>query len=165
MKTLRQRLLPAPLTSAVSFVAWLLLNSTLDPAHLLLAAILAVALPLLLAPLRPDPPQPRSWATVLRLTAIVLWDVVVSAWQVARAVLGPQARLKPGFVWVPLDLTSPHGIAVLGAIITMTPGTLTADLSLDRKYLLVHGLDVGDEAELIRSIKERYERPLLEIFG
>lgn len=160
-----RRWLPAPLTSAVLFVAWLLLNGTVDPAHLLLAAVLAVALPLLLARLRPDPPQPHSWRTVLRLTAIVLWDVLVSAVQVARAVLGPQANLKPGFVWVPLALTNPHGIAVLGAIITMTPGTLTADLAPDRRHLLVHALDVGDEAALIRSIKERYEQPLLEIFG
>jgi multicomponent K+:H+ antiporter subunit E len=67
-------------------------------------------------------------------------------------------------VRVPLDLTDPSAIAVLGAIITITPGTVTAALSGDRRYLTVHGLDVEDADTLVRSIKQRYERPLREIF-
>jgi multicomponent K+:H+ antiporter subunit E len=67
-------------------------------------------------------------------------------------------------VWVPLDIRDPNGILALAGIITMTPGTLTADLTEDRRFLLVHAFDVDDEAALIAQIKARYEEPLREIF-
>ena len=54
---------------------------------------------------------------------------------------------------------------LLAGIVTMTPGTVSADLSDDRRTLLVHGLAIDDEAALIRSIKTRYEAPLKEIFA
>jgi multicomponent K+:H+ antiporter subunit E len=65
---------------------------------------------------------------------------------------------------VPLDITNPQGIAVLAAMITMTPGTLSVDITPDRGWLLVHAFNVDDEAALVRDIQQRYERPLREIF-
>ena len=62
------------------------------------------------------------------------------------------------------DIRDPHGIATLAGIITMTPGTLSADLTEDRRFLLVHALNVADEAELVASIKARYDAPLRRIF-
>ena len=62
-------------------------------------------------------------------------------------------------------VTSFNGIVLLAGIITMTPGTLSADLSADRRHLLVHAFNITDEAELIASIKTRYEAPLMEIFN
>jgi multicomponent K+:H+ antiporter subunit E len=165
MKRPFARLLPAPLSSAVIFVSWLLLNNTLDPAHLLLAALLALVLPLALRRLRPDVPRVRRWAPVPRLVAVVLWDIVISSIDLARRVLGPQSRLRPTFVEVPLALTDAHGIAVLASIITMTPGTLTADLSAAQDRLLVHVFHADDPQAVVDSIKQRYEQPLLEIFG
>ena len=67
-------------------------------------------------------------------------------------------------MWVPLDIRDPHGIAALAGIITMTPGTLSSDLTEDRRHLLVHAFNVDDEQGLGASIKERYETPLREIF-
>jgi len=57
-----------------------------------------------------------------------------------------------------------HGIAALTSMITLTPGTVSAALSDDRKYLLVHVLNLDDEQHLITEIKRRYEAPLMEIF-
>jgi len=94
----------------------------------------------------------------------VLRDIVVSSIEVAWRVLGPSSRIRPGFVWVPLAIRDPHGISALAGIITMTPGTLSADLSDDRSHLLVHALDLGDAQALVASIKSRYEAPLIEIF-
>jgi multicomponent K+:H+ antiporter subunit E len=79
-------------------------------------------------------------------------------------VLGPEHLIQPRFVWVPLDIRSPHGIVALAGIITMTPGTLSAELSDDRRHLLVHAFNVVDEAALVADIKTRYETPLREIF-
>jgi multicomponent K+:H+ antiporter subunit E len=159
-----KRLLPAPLLSATLFLTWLLLNNTVDPAHLVLAAVLAVVVPWFTEALRPERPRVRRPLAIVRLGLVVLWDIVLSNIDVARRILGPESAIKPRFVWVPLSLSDPHAILSLAGIITMTPGTLSADLSADRRYLLVHAFNVDDEAALIAQIKARYEAPLKEIF-
>jgi len=159
-----KRLLPAPLLSATLFVVWLLLNNTLDPAHIALAALLAVVVPRFTEKLRPERPRIRKPLVIVRLGLVVLWDIVLSNIEVARRILGPESAIKPRFIWVPLALTDPHAILSLAAIITMTPGTLSAELSPDRRHLLVHAFNVDDEAALIAQIKARYEAPLKEIF-
>lgn len=161
---MRTRLLPAPLLSAVLFAAWLLLNE-LSAGHVVLGAVLAVAIPWFTERFRPDRFQLHAWPTLVVLALTVLWDIVVSNIQVARLILGPERLIQPRFVWLPLDVRDPHAVAALAGIITMTPGTLSADLSEDRRHLLVHALNVADEAELVASIKARYEAPLLRIFG
>lgn len=158
------KLVPAPLLSLVLFVSWLLLNNTLDPAHLLLATVLAVAIPWFTEPLRPDKPRLRRWSVAGKLALVVLWDIVLSNVEIARRILGPESAIRPRFVWVPLSIRDPHGIVTLAGIITMTPGTLSSDLSEDRRWLLVHAFNVDDEAALVATIKRRYEAPLREIF-
>lgn len=157
------RLVPAPLLSVVLFGAWLLLNG-LSAGHVALAAVLGITIPWFTEPFRPDRFHLRSWATLVALAVTVLRDIVVSNVQVAWLIIGPERRIHPRFVWLPLDIRDPHGIATLAGIITMTPGTLSADLTEDRHFLLVHALNVADEAELVASIKARYEAPLRRIF-
>jgi multicomponent K+:H+ antiporter subunit E len=157
------RLVPAPLLSVVLFGAWLLLNGV-SAGHVALAAALGIAIPWLTEPFRPDRFHLRSWPTLVALASTVLWDIVVSNVQVAMLIIGPERRIHPRFVWLPLHIRDPHGIASLAGIITMTPGTLSADLTEDRKHLLVHALNVTDEAALVASIKVRYETPLRRIF-
>ncbi len=159
-----RRLVPAPLLSATLFLVWLLLANTLDPAHLLLAAIVAIVVPWFTERLRPERPRLKKPLLIFQLGMIVLWDIVLSNIEVARQIVGPEAAIKPSFVWVPLVLTDPHAILSLAGIITMTPGTLSADVSPDRRYLLVHAFNVDDEAALIAQIKSRYEAPLKEIY-
>lgn len=159
-----RRWLPQPLLSAALLLVWLLLNNTLAPAHVLLGALLAWLVPLLAAPFRPAPVRLRRPLLAARLLARVLRDIVLANLEVARRILGPEDALKPCFVWVPLDIEHPWGIATLAGIITLTPGTVSSDLSADRRYLLVHALNEGDPAALVADIKTRYERPLMEIF-
>lgn len=160
-----RRLLPAPILSATLFVVWLLLNNTLEAAHVLLAAVLALLLPHLTERFRPEKPRPRAPLAMLRLLFVVLGDIVVANIEVARRILGPERAIRPQFVRVPLALRDPHAIALLAAIITMTPGTVSADLDEDRTVLLVHAFNVDDEAALVAQIKRRYEAPLQEIFA
>jgi multicomponent K+:H+ antiporter subunit E len=124
--------------------------------------VLALVLPPLLGRLVPDA-RVRRPGLALRLLATLLWDIVVANLQVARRILGPEAAIRPRFVWVPLDIASDHGIVTLAAMITMTPGTLSAEVSADRRALLVHALDCDDASALVAEIKRRYERPLMEI--
>jgi len=160
----RQFLLPAPGMSALLFIAWLMLNESLSVGNLLLAAGFALAIPWFTEAFRPDKPRLRAWPTVLRLAAAVLFDIAKSNVEVARRVLGDESRLQPRFVWVPLRLRDPHAIVALAGIITLTPGTVSSELSEDHRHLLVHALHCEDEAALIADIQSRYENPLREIF-
>jgi multicomponent K+:H+ antiporter subunit E len=165
MRPQRFRFLPAPLLSAVLFVVWLLLNQSMSFGHLVLAATLAVVVPWFTERLRPERPRLARPLAATKLAAVVLLDIVKSNVDVARRILGPEAAIRPRFVWIPLSIRDPHGIITLAGIITMTPGTLSADLTEDRRFLLVHAFNVADEAALIADIKVRYEAPLLEIFA
>ena len=158
------RVLPHPRLSAVLGLTWLGLNNTLAPAHLLLAVGIALLMPLLVGRFLPDLPRLRAPGTLLRLLLVVLGDIVVANLEVARRILGRESALRPAFVRVPLDLREPLGIATLAAIVTLTPGTVSADLDDTGNRLVVHALHVEDEARLVATIKQRYEAPLRAIF-
>ena len=161
-----RRFVPAPLVSLALLVAWLMLNESVSIGHLMLGAALALALPVILARWQPERPRLRRWGVLVALALTVLVDIVRSNLTVARLILGPEQRIQPRFVWLPLTIRDPHGIVTLAGIITMTPGTLSADLSDDRRHLLIHAFDVDDAAEatLIADIRTRYEAPLIRIF-
>ena len=160
-----RRLLPHPLLSLVLWLVWLALNNSIAPAHILLGAVLGWLLPLTGLHLT-DGIWPRLHRPdlALKLALRLLRDIVVSNIEVARRVLGPESAIQPGFLRVPLELTDDWAITTLAGIITLTPGTLTADVAVDRSYLLVHAFHVDDAEGIIASIKTRYEAPLKEIY-
>ncbi|MDD3519355.1 MAG: Na+/H+ antiporter subunit E [Chromatiales bacterium] len=158
------RFLPQPWLSLMLFLLWLLLVNSVAPGHLVLGAILALLLPLFTQRFWPDRPAVQRPLVALRLLGVVLLDIVLANLTVARQVLGPVKRLHPRFVRVPLDLTHEFPITILASIISLTPGTVSVDVTPDRKALLVHGLSVDDEPALVADIKARYEAPLMEVF-
>jgi multicomponent K+:H+ antiporter subunit E len=161
-----RRVVPAPLLSAALFIAWLMLNQSASAGHLLLAAVLALVVPQLSASMFADSPRTGRWATLASLAGTVLVDIVKANIAVARLILGPERRIQPRFVWVPLAIRDPRGLVALAGIVTLTPGTLSADFSDDRRHLLVHAFDVDDEAArqaIITTIRTRYEAPLIRI--
>lgn len=159
------RVLPFPLLSAALFAAWLALAGEPGIAQLVLGAVLALVIPRAAAAFLGPLPRVAAPLTAARFVLVVAWDIVIANAAVARRVLGPADRLRPAFVTVPLALTHPHSIALLASVVTMTPGTVSAVLSRDRGRLLVHALDCADPDALVVHIRQRYERPLLEIFG
>jgi multicomponent K+:H+ antiporter subunit E len=160
-----KRLLPAPLLSSMLLVLWLALNQTVAPGHLLLAAVLAVAVPIVCAPLRPLRVRVRRPGIALGLCAVVARDVIVSNLEIARAMLSARRALpRSAFVRIPLDLRDANGLAALAVITTIVPGTVWCELALDGSALLLHVFDVDDEPAFVAHYKARYERPLMEIF-
>ena len=128
-----KRVLPAPLLSAALFVLWLVLNGSVSAGQVTLALVLAIAVPILCAPLRPLPVRVRRPGVVLRLMAVVAYDVVVSNLEVGMSVLHARRRPPRGaFVRIPLDLRDANGIAVLALITTIVPGTVWSELAHDR---------------------------------
>ena len=81
---------------------------------------------------------------------------------VARLVLGRPHRLQPAFVAVPLEVERDWAITLLAHTVSLTPGTVSAELSSDRRVLLVHALTAAADEDLGARIKTRYERPILE---
>ncbi|WCM91547.1 Na+/H+ antiporter subunit E [Acidovorax sp. NCPPB 2350] len=160
-----KRLFPAPLLSVALAGMWLLLNQSLGAGQLILAALVGVCIPLLTRGLRPLPVRVRRPGTVLRLTLSVVVDTTVSNLSVVRFLAFPSRRRHPsGFVQIPLDLRDANGLAVLAVIVCITPGTSWAELSLDRSVLMLHVLELDNPQDVIDQVKQRYERPLMEIF-
>ncbi len=163
-RRLLKRLFPAPSLSLTVFVFWMLMVDSFGQGQWLMALLLGVVIPLFAARLDREFGRIGSLRQVPRMLWVLAWDVVHSNLVVARQVLGSESKITPGFIWVPLDIANIHGIAVLTSIITLTPGTVSAALSDDRRYLLVHVFNLKDGDEVIRQIKTRYEAPLMEIF-
>lgn len=152
--------------TGVLLVVWLLLNSTAAIGQIVLGAVLGVALIAAAAPLRPRRPHLRRPAAAAKLCFSVLIDIVQSNFAVARIILGlvRSREVRSASMAIPIELRDPHGLAVLAMIITSTPGTVWQGLSADRRELTIHVLDLVDEAHWVRKIKQRYERPLRDIF-
>lgn len=159
------RLFPHPVLSLVIWLVWILLANEVSAGHAVLGAVLGFAIPRVTAVYWPGRPRIRRPGTVLAYLGIVLKDIVVSNVQVAYLVLFRRGEsLRSTFVTVPLDLRTGEAISALAGTITLTPGTVSADLSADGRTLLVHCLDAPDPDEVVATIKARYERPLKEIF-
>jgi len=161
----KPRWLAHPVLSLLLAAAWLLLQQSAAPAQLITAAVLGLVIPRLLHGFLGAPTRPRAWAAALRLTAVVLWDIVVANFTVARIVLSPGARPQPAWVTVPLATQHPTAISLFATIITMTPGTVSCVVDEERRHILVHALDCSDAAAAAADMKARYEAPLKEIFG
>lgn len=146
-------------------VLWLLLNRTLSLGHVLLGLVLALAVAWATSGLRPLQPKLRRTHLAVVLLAVVLRDIVRSNFNVARVVLGRRSKdVRSGFVKIPLELKDPHGLAVLAAIVTSTPGTVWVDHDSATSVLTLHVLDLVDESAWVAFVKESYERLLQEIF-
>lgn len=165
MKHAVARRLPPVLVAALLGL-WLSLNQSLALGHVALGLVLALAVAAATSVLRPVQPKLRRGYLAAVLLASVLRDIVRSNIGVARIVLGlvRDREVRAGFVEIPLALKDPHGLAVLAAIFTSTPGTVWVDLDRESNTLTLHVLDVRDEAEWIAWVRNRYERLLREIF-
>lgn len=157
------KVVPYPSLSLILWLTWMLLNG-FSAGHALLGAVLAVLLPLCTRQFWPNVPRIGNLPRLLWFVLVVLYDIVVANVSVAIKVMGPLRHLQPGFVAFPLELEDDFAIALLASTISLTPGTVSADVSQDRRTLLIHALDVDDPAALVAEIKQRYERPLKEIF-
>ncbi len=160
----RFRLFPMPLHSLLLFAVWLLLNNTIAPGHMVLAAFLAITIPLLTSGMQDPQPNMHKPLVALRYIVMVIGDIIVANFEVAVLVLGPNKRLNPAFIAIPMDIEHELPITILSSTVSLTPGTVSAEISEDKKWLYVHVLNLTNEEELIALIKHRYERPLREIF-
>jgi len=100
---------------------------------------------------------------IIALFFFFLWELFKANLQVAYEVVTPHLKMKPGIVKVPLTIQSDIGITFLANMISLTPGTLSLDVSNDKKVLYVHAMYVTDKEEFINSIKNGFEKRILEL--
>jgi multicomponent K+:H+ antiporter subunit E len=160
-----RKLFPHPVLTVLLTFVWVGLVNVLTLNAFVFGLILGIILPLLTAAYWPDRPRLRNPLMIVEYILVVLWDICVANVQVAKIILfKPNDKLQSTWVTVPLDLRTPEAITVLAGTITMTPGTVSSDLSEDGRSLLVHCLDAPDPMAVVAEIKNRYERRLKEIF-
>lgn len=165
MRNVLNRLLPHPILSLLLTAVWLLLVNSFSLGTLVLAVILGLVIPVVTAAYWPDRPRVPRLGKLTVYLVIVMWDILVANIAVAFIVLFRSNRsMRTHWVVIPLELKTPEAIAILAGTITLTPGTVSADLSAEGHCLLVHALDTADAGEEAKGIKHRYERRLKEIF-
>ncbi|WP_413720847.1 Na+/H+ antiporter subunit E [Silicimonas sp. MF1-12-2] len=159
-------LLPHPLLTLILAIVWTLLQNEISAGMVVFGIILGIIIPWITSIWWPDRPDGIRLGKMISYSLIVLWDILVANVQVAWIVLTvPNAKLKPAWIAIPLELKQPEAITVLAGTITLTPGTVSADLSDEGHSLLVHVLHTDDPDGVRDDIKSRYERRLLEIFS
>lgn len=164
-KRLARGLLPHPLLTLLLTGVWCLLINGLSAGTVAFGLLLGILVPILTAAYWPHRPViQRPWR-MLTYILIVVWDIIVANVQVAFIVLfKSNAKMRANWVAIPLDIRTPEAIAALAGTITLTPGTVSADLSDEGHALLVHALDAPDPEAVRDRIKTRYEARLKEIF-
>ena len=100
---------------------------------------------------------------IIRFALFFTRELIVSSWRVAKDVVKPLPLMRPGVIGIPLDVETDLEITMLANVISLTPGTLSLDVSPDRKTLYIHAMYVVDPDDLRREIKEGLERRLLEL--
>lgn len=100
---------------------------------------------------------------VIAFIFFFLYELVKANLQVAYEVMTPNYNMTPGIIKIPLDAETDLEITFLANMISLTPGTLSIDVSTDKKVLYVHSMYIKDKENFIRSIKNGFEKRLLEI--
>ena len=100
---------------------------------------------------------------VLRFAVFYVWELILANLRVAYDVMTPRHRIRPGVVAIPLDAKTDAEITLLANLITLTPGSVSLDVSSDRRFLYLHAMYIDDVEEFRQSIKDTLERRVLEV--
>lgn len=159
-----RRLIPHPGLSVLLVIFWLLMANRISVGALVVGIVIGLVLPIFTAPFWPSRPRVNFVAGFAYLVLVVR-DILVANFEIAAIILFRRNRdLRPAWLVIPMDLATPEAITVFAGTISLTPGTVSTDVSACGRYLLVHALDTADPAAEIARIKARYEARLKKVF-
>lgn len=159
-----RRLIPHPGLSVLLVIVWLLMANAVTFVGLLAGIIVGILLPIFTGPFWPGRPS-VSYGAGIAYIFLVLWDIIIANFEIAAIILFRRNRdLKSAWLVIPMELGTPEAITVFAGTISLTPGTVSADVSSCGDYLLVHALHAPDPAAEIARIKSRYETRLKGVF-
>jgi multicomponent K+:H+ antiporter subunit E len=160
-----RHIFPHPGLTFLLVTMWMLVLNEASLGGFLLGLGFGTLVPLFTAPFWPERPAVRYGRPLIAYVLLVIGDIIVANFHVARLILFRRNRdMRSCWLSIPLDLQSAEAITVLAGTISLTPGTVSADISTDGCHLLVHALDTGEPEAEVARIKARYESRLMEIF-
>lgn len=144
-------------------LVWLALTGELTPRNFVLGFAAGYVVLRLARRVLPPTGYFGKVIQVLRFGAFFLWQLVKANLRVAYDILTPRHHMRPGVVAIQLDVTSDEEITLLANLITLTPGTLSLDVSADRRVLYVHAMYIHDLEKFRAEIKDGFERRVMEL--
>lgn len=106
----------------------------------------------------------NPWEAV-KLLGVFFYEMIKANFQIAFIILSPRLKICPGIIEYPLDLKNEDLIVTLANMISLTPGTLTVDISADRRHIYVHAMVMDTPEKLKMKIKNTFERRLQKMVG
>ncbi len=151
------------LSNIILALLWALLSGDISQFSLITGFVLGYLVLCMMATQSSEKSYFRKVRQTVEFALVFLRELAVSTWRVAYDILTPTHYMKPGVIAFPLEAKSDAEITLLANVITLTPGTLSLDVSEDRKTLYIHAMYIDDPDELRREIKEGLEKKLLEM--
>lgn len=142
---------------------WMLLNGDYGSIDFTIGFLVGFFALLLTEPFRNKPNYGRKFWAALKLLAVFLYKLLTSSLQVVWDVITPTHLSHPAIIKVPLAVESDMEIMLLANLVSLTPGSLTLDVSADRRYLTIHAMFSQNEQSVIDDIKTTLERRILEV--
>lgn len=142
---------------------WMFFHNTWTPSMFVLGYIVGIVLLFVMKRFLTTPFYLKKVFAIIRLTLIFMRELVLSCITVLRAVIRPKLNIEPGIVAVPTKLRSNWEITLLASLISLTPGTLTLEISPDQDVLYIHAMDVSDADEMIKQIQNTFESAIMEV--
>ena len=144
-------------------LAWAALTGDFSPLNLIAGFVLGFIVLLLLRSVLRLHAYTVKVPRVMALIAVFVWEVVVANVSVAYRVISPRHGMRSGVIAVPLDVKTDVEITILANMISLTPGTLSLQVSEDKRLLYVHALHIDDIDKMKQRIKDGFERRIIEV--
>jgi multicomponent Na+:H+ antiporter subunit E len=153
----------APLWNILLALIWVAMTGQFTPGNFVVGLGLGMLILLCTRRAIGSPNYIRKVGQVLNLALFFVWELILSNLRVAYDVVTPRHHMRPGVIGIPLDVRTDLEITVLSSMISLTPGTLSLDVSADRKILYIHAMYIDDVEAVRRKIKDGFERRVLEV--
>jgi len=151
------------LLNLVLAIVWALLMGSIDLPNLIVGFLLGYVVLWLVQPVMGKTSYFRHVPQAVRFLGYFFKELAIANLVVARDVLSPRPRRRPGVVAVPLDARTDAEITFLAMVVILTPGTLVLDVSEDRKTLYVHTMFLDSPEQTRKEVKDGFERRVLEL--
>jgi len=146
----------------IAFI-WMFLQNSWSGTTFLLGYLIGLGMMFLLRRFLPKPFYLKKVWAIIYLLLLFLKELLLSNITVLKHIIQPKLDIKPGIIALPTELTRDWEITTLACLITLTPGTVTVDLSIEGDVLYIHAMDIPDAEEVILQIKNTFEKAIMEV--
>lgn len=142
---------------------WMFFHHAWDFGMFVLGYLVGLGLLFALRRFLPDELYFRRVIAVVKLILLFFKELVLSSWSVAKQVLHPKLNIRPGIIAVPTQLRGDWEITLFACLITLTPGTLTLEVSPEGDMLYIHAMDIPNNEEMVKQMKDTFEKAIMEV--